>query len=128
MPPAPDPPSNDPFIFHDPSGRRARRAGQAGGLLLSLLAAIIAGFLATLALAPRLPALQLQDPYVLQGLHQENARRLRGRPPWTHISRPRQPGTNKAAKALTVGFYVSWDPDSRASLTQHVSQLDIVAP
>jgi cellulose synthase/poly-beta-1,6-N-acetylglucosamine synthase-like glycosyltransferase/spore germination protein YaaH/peptidoglycan/xylan/chitin deacetylase (PgdA/CDA1 family) len=125
---APGPPSNDPFIFHDPSGRRARRAGQAGGLLLSLLAAIIAGFLATLALAPRLPALQLQDPYVLQGLHQENARRLRGRPPWTHIARPRQPGTNKAAKALTVGFYVSWDPDSRASLTQHVSQLDIVAP
>src|SRR5580704_17860923 len=127
MPPAPDPPSNDPFVFHDPSGRRGRRAGQAGGLLMSLLAAIVAGFLATLALAPRLPDVELHDPRVLQGLHVENARRLT-RPGWTHIGRPREPGTNRALKALSIGFYVSWDPDSRASLTQHIGQLDVLAP
>jgi len=128
MPPAPDPPSNDPFVFHDPSGRRARRAGQAGGALLSLLAAIVAGFLITLALAPRLPDVQLRDPRSFQALHVENIKRLKGKPGWTHIGRPRAPGGNHGFKALTVGFYVSWDPDSRASLTQHIDQLDVVAP
>jgi cellulose synthase/poly-beta-1,6-N-acetylglucosamine synthase-like glycosyltransferase/spore germination protein YaaH/peptidoglycan/xylan/chitin deacetylase (PgdA/CDA1 family) len=130
MPPPPpnDPASHKPFVFHDPSGRRARRAGQAGGLLLSLLAAIVAGFLATLALAPRLPSVELRDPRVLQGLHVENARHLKGRPTWQHIVRPKAPGTNKAIKPLTVGFYVSWDAESRASLAQHVNSLDVVAP
>src|SRR5579864_6557076 len=126
--PAPDPHSSDPFVFHDPSGRRGRRAGQFGGLLLSLLAAIVAGFLTTLALAPPLPSLQLRDPRTFRGLHVENVQRLRGRPAWTHIGRPREPGTNTATKALTLGFYVSWDPDSRASLTQHIGELDVVAP
>lgn len=128
MPPPPDPQSHKPFVFHDPSGRRARRAGQFGGVLLSLLAAIVAGFLATLALAPHLPEVQLRDPRVLQGLHAENARHFKGRPSWQHIVRPRAPGTNTALKPLTIGFYVSWDPDSRASLNQHVNQLDVVAP
>ncbi len=127
MPP-PEPPSNKPFVFHDPSGRRARRAGQAGGLLLSLLAAIVAGFLATLALAPRLPNVELRDPRALQALHIENAHHMKGRPSWQHIVRPKAPGTNKAIKPLTVGFYVSWDAESRASLAQHVNALDVVAP
>jgi cellulose synthase/poly-beta-1,6-N-acetylglucosamine synthase-like glycosyltransferase/spore germination protein YaaH/peptidoglycan/xylan/chitin deacetylase (PgdA/CDA1 family) len=128
MPPPPDSPSTEPFVFHDPSGRRARRAGQAGGLLLSLLAAIVAGFLATLALAPRLPDVELRDPRVLQALHVENARHMKGRPSWQHIIRPKAPGTNTAIKPLTVGFYVSWDAESRASLAQHVNSLDVVAP
>jgi cellulose synthase/poly-beta-1,6-N-acetylglucosamine synthase-like glycosyltransferase/spore germination protein YaaH/peptidoglycan/xylan/chitin deacetylase (PgdA/CDA1 family) len=128
MPTPPDSPPSEPFVFHDPSGRRARRAGQAGGLLLSVLAAIVAGFLATLALAPRLPDVELRDPRVLQALHVENAKHLRGRPSWQHIARPKAPGTNTAVKPLTVGFYVSWDPDSRASLAQHVAALDVVAP
>ena len=128
MPPPPDSPSNEPFVFHDPSGRRARLAGQLGGVVLSLLAAIVAGFLATLALAPRLPVVELRDPNVYQGLHVENARHLRGRPPWQHIVRPKAPGTNTALKPLTIGFYASWDPDSRASLSQHVNSLDVVAP
>jgi spore germination protein YaaH/peptidoglycan/xylan/chitin deacetylase (PgdA/CDA1 family)/GT2 family glycosyltransferase len=121
----------DRFVFHDPSGRRARRAGQAGGLTLSLLAAIVAGFLATLAFAPRLPNLQLQDPRVLQGLHQETARRfIKGsKPAWTRIiRRPRAAATNKAIKPLTVGFYVSWDQESRQSLRDHINSLDVVAP
>jgi hypothetical protein len=96
--------------------------------MLSLLAAVVAGFLATLALAPQLPDVQLRDPRALQALHVENVRRLKGRPAWTHIGRPRAPGANHALRALTLGFYVSWDPDSRASLTQHIGQLDIVAP
>ncbi|HEY2658808.1 MAG TPA: glycosyltransferase, partial [Caulobacteraceae bacterium] len=122
---------HDRFVFHDPSGRRARRAGQAGGLMLSFLAAIVAGFLATLAFAPRLPSLQLQDPRILQGLHQETAKRFlrRAKPAWTKIiRRPRAAANNKAIKPLTIGFYVSWDQESRQSLREHIGSLDVVAP
>ena len=102
-----------------------------GGLLLSLLAAIVAGFLATLAVAPRLPNLQLRDPGVREQLHVDTAHHIiRGsRPAWTKvISRPRRSGDNKAIKPLTIGFYVSWDQDSRASLREHIASLDVVAP
>ena len=128
MPPTPETPPHDRFVFHDPSGRRARRAGLAGGLFLSFLAAIVAGFLATLALAPNLPTLQLQDPRILQALHVETAKRLKGRPPWRLIRRPKGAGTSKTAKPLSVGFYVSWDADSRQSLKEHINNLDVVAP
>ena len=128
MPPEPDSSPNNGFVFHDPSGRRGKRASLAGGLLLSFMAAIVAGFLATLALAPQLPVLRLQDPRVLQGLHQETAKKFHGKPAWTRVHRPRNPGTGKAVRPLTVGFYVSWDPDSRQSLKEHVSAMDVVAP
>ncbi len=122
---------HDRFVFHDPSGRRARRTGQFGGLVLSLLAAIVAGFLATLAFAPRMPTLQLQDPRVLQGLHQETAKRFlkRAKPDWTRtIRRPRAAASNKALKPLSIGFYVSWDQEARQSLREHINSLDVVAP
>jgi cellulose synthase/poly-beta-1,6-N-acetylglucosamine synthase-like glycosyltransferase/spore germination protein YaaH/peptidoglycan/xylan/chitin deacetylase (PgdA/CDA1 family) len=128
MPEQQEPPSSERFVFHDPSGRRAKRTGQAGGLVLSLLAAIVAGFLATLALAPHLPTIQLQDPRVLQGLHQENTKHVRGKPLKRLIRRPNAPGTNKAVKPLTIGFYVSWDRESLQSLKEHVNSLDVVAP
>jgi peptidoglycan-N-acetylglucosamine deacetylase len=124
----PGPPSSEPFVFHDPSGRRAKRTSQAGGLLLSLLAAIVAGFLVTLALAPHLPTIQLQDPRVLQGLHQENIKHLRGKPLKRLIRRPTSPGSNTVVKPLTIGFYVSWDRESLQSLKEHVNNLDVVAP
>jgi cellulose synthase/poly-beta-1,6-N-acetylglucosamine synthase-like glycosyltransferase/spore germination protein YaaH/peptidoglycan/xylan/chitin deacetylase (PgdA/CDA1 family) len=127
MPP-PDSRSHDRFIFHDPSGRRARLAGQFGGVMLSLLALIIAGFLATLALAPHLPTIALKDPRALIGLHQETVKRVKGKPQWKKIARPKAPGENKALKPLTIGFYVSWDADSRQSLHDHINSLDVVAP
>jgi cellulose synthase/poly-beta-1,6-N-acetylglucosamine synthase-like glycosyltransferase/spore germination protein YaaH/peptidoglycan/xylan/chitin deacetylase (PgdA/CDA1 family) len=71
---------------------------------------------------------RLQDPRVLIGLHQETAKHVRGRPAWTQIRRPRAAVTGKALRPLTVGFYVSWDPDSRQSLKEHVGQMDVVAP
>ena len=116
------------FIFHDPSGRRARKAAFLGGVLLSLVAAVVAAFFATLAFAPRLPNLRMKDPRVLSALHVETAHRLHGRPAWTRIPRPPrkgQPGT--PAKPLTVGFYVSWDERSRVSLADHVNQIDVLA-
>ncbi len=115
------------FVFHDPSGRRAKRAGLYGGLVLAFITVLVAGFAATLALAPRLPNLSLKDPRVLQALHRENAKHLKGKPAWTQVPRP-PPHTAAAAKPLTVGFYVSWDEHSRESLQQHLNELDVVAP
>ncbi|HEX5379346.1 MAG TPA: glycosyltransferase [Phenylobacterium sp.] len=119
------------YIFHDPTGRRAKRAGLAGGLLVALAALMVAGFFATLAFAPRLPVLQLRDPRILTALHQETVHRLkRGKPAWTRIPHPAasRHAASGPARPLTVGFYVSWDESSRESLRRHVDSLDVVAP
>lgn len=116
------------LIFHDPSGRRARTAGLYGGLALSFVAALFAGFLATLVFAPRLPSLTLQDPNVLRALHVETARHLRGAKDWTRIPKPLITTGASPTKPLSVGFYVSWDERARESLAKHVDQLDVVAP
>ena len=116
------------FIFHDPSGKRARKAAFTGGVLLSLIAAVVAAFFATLAFAPHLPDLQMKDPRVLSALHVETAHRLRGRPAWTRIPRrPRGGQAGTPTKPLTVGFYVPWDERSRVSLAGHVNQMDVLA-
>ena len=90
-------------IFHDPTGRRERRARLGVGLLVSLAALIVAGFFATLAFAPRLPTLSLKDPRVLQALHVETAHRLKGKPAWTHVPRRPHAGEPGGADAAAVG-------------------------
>ena len=119
-------------IFHDPTGRRAKRTGIAGGLLVALAALMVAGFFATLAVSPILPGLHLKDPRVLVALHQETAHRLkRGKPLWSQVPHPRPAANTRAVGAtrpLTVGFYVSWDESSRASLARNIDNLDVVAP
>ncbi|HUO21333.1 MAG TPA: polysaccharide deacetylase family protein [Caulobacteraceae bacterium] len=103
--------------------------GLAVGLILSFIAAIGAGFAVTLALAPRLPTVQLKDPRVLSALHDTTSRKRFVRPPWTRIPKPGVLKSGNAAnRPLSVGFYVSWDPESRQSLADHVNQLDVVAP
>ena len=96
------------------------------GLLISLIAAVVAAFAATLAFAPRLPDLQMKDPRVLSALHVESAHRLKGKPAWTRIPHRRKDPTGAAAKPLTVAFYVSWDERSRVSLAAHMSQIDVL--
>jgi hypothetical protein len=115
------------LIFHDPTGRRAKRMRLAGGIVASVAAALIAAFFATLAFAPRLPTLALKDPHILQALHQETAH-LKGKAEWTRIPHPRGSQAGGAARPLAVGFYVSWDESSRESLADHVDQLDVVSP
>lgn len=115
------------LIFHDPTGRRQRLVRLSGGLVLALAALMVAAFFATLAVAPRLPSLTLKDPRVLQALHQETAHRLKGRQAWTRVPRPKALGAGPA-RPLSIGFYVSWDEDSRASLRDNVNQLDVVSP
>ncbi|MEO8811795.1 MAG: glycosyltransferase [Caulobacteraceae bacterium] len=116
------------FVFHDPTGRRARRANLGVGLLISLAALMVAGFFATLAFAPRLPNLTLQDPRVLQALHVESAHRLKRGFAWRSIPRPGRTAAGGRARPLSVGFYVTWDEESRVSLKRHVDKLDVVSP
>jgi spore germination protein YaaH/peptidoglycan/xylan/chitin deacetylase (PgdA/CDA1 family) len=118
------------FVFHDPSGRRGRRAGLAIGLALALVAAIGAGFAATLALAPKIPASALKDPYVRSALHQETPPRRGKSLPWTRVPRPGvlKSSASGAQRPLTLAFYVSYDANSRQSLTDHLDRIDVVSP
>jgi peptidoglycan-N-acetylglucosamine deacetylase len=117
------------LIFHDPTGRRARRVRLVGGLVASFVALMVAAFFATLAFAPRLPGLTLKDPQVLSALHQETAHKLKGRQQWNRIPHPRgAAAAGGQARPLAVGFYVSWDDSSRESLADHIDQLDVVSP
>jgi peptidoglycan/xylan/chitin deacetylase (PgdA/CDA1 family)/spore germination protein YaaH len=116
------------LIFHDPSGKRSRRVRLASGLLIALGFLVAAGFCATLAVAPRLPVMTLKDPHTLTALHQETAVKLKGRRAWHAIPHSRGTATGGPARPLSVGFYVSWDETSRASLKAHVNELDVVSP
>ncbi len=118
----------DDFVFHDPTGRRARRANLGLGLVIATAALIVAAFFATLAFAPSLPSLTLKDPEVLQALHVETAHRLKRPAEWRKVPRPNKIAAGGRARPLSVGFYVSWDEDSRVSLKRHVGQLDVVSP
>jgi cellulose synthase/poly-beta-1,6-N-acetylglucosamine synthase-like glycosyltransferase/spore germination protein YaaH/peptidoglycan/xylan/chitin deacetylase (PgdA/CDA1 family) len=116
------------FIFHDPTGRRAKRANLGLGLLVSLAALVVAAFFATLAFAPRLPQLTLKDPQVLQALHVETAHRYHRPSGWRRVPRPAKAAAGGPERPLSVGFYVSWADSSRVSLRRHVNQLDVVSP
>src|SRR5262249_2068975 len=116
------------LVFHDPTGRRARRMRLFWGLLVSLGALLIAGFFATLAFSPRLPNVTLKDPRVLQALHVATAHKLKGRQNWTKLPHPRAPASGGPSRPLSIAFYVSWDESSRESLADHVKDLDVVSP
>ena len=118
----------DEFVFHDPTGRRARRANLGVGLLVALAALVVAAFFATLAFAPHLPTLTLKDPQVLQALHVETAHRYRRPAGWRSVRRPARAASGGPARPLSVGFYVSWAENSRVSLRRNVNSLDVVAP
>jgi cellulose synthase/poly-beta-1,6-N-acetylglucosamine synthase-like glycosyltransferase/spore germination protein YaaH/peptidoglycan/xylan/chitin deacetylase (PgdA/CDA1 family) len=115
-------------IFHDPSGRRAKRAGFAGAVALSLVAAVVAGFAATLAFAPRLPDISLKNPHIMSALHQETAHKLRGKPTWTRVPHRTRGAAGAQVTPLVMAFHAPEDPDSHTSLAQHVGQLDVVSP
>jgi len=119
----------DELVFHDPTGRRARKMRLVWGLGISLGALLVAAFFATLAIAPRLPGVTLKDPRVLQALHVETAQKLKGKHYWSRIPHPRAPAAGAGpARPISVGFYVSWDESSRESLVDHVNDLDVVSP
>ena len=112
-------------IFHDPSGRRKRRAAFGVGLLLAAILAIFAAFIVTLALAPHVPGMNFRDPKVYKALHTPTNKV--GKLKWVKLPKPGAV-LGKSQRPLNIGFYVSWDEESRTSLAEHVNQLDIVSP
>lgn len=118
----------DRHIFHDPTGKRERRAKLVLGIVISLAAALVAGFVATLAFAPRLPDAPLKDPRVLTALHQETPRRAKPVTSWRRVPRPKVAPNGAAVRSLSVGFYVDWDEASRESLRRNIDKLDVVSP
>ncbi|HEY2048455.1 MAG TPA: glycosyltransferase [Caulobacteraceae bacterium] len=116
------------FVFHDPTGRRAKRANFGLGLVIAAAALVVAAFFATLAFAPHLPNLTLKDPRVLQALQPETVHRFSRPVEWRRIPRPAGAAAGGPARPLSVGFYVTWDESSRVSLRRHVNQLDVVSP
>ena len=116
-------------IFHDPSGKRERRAKLVLGILASAVAALVAGFVATLAFAPHLPDAPLRDPRVLTALHQDAPRKkAKATEAWRRVPRPKAAPNGTAVRPLSVGFYVAWDEDSRESLRRNIDKLDVVSP
>jgi cellulose synthase/poly-beta-1,6-N-acetylglucosamine synthase-like glycosyltransferase/peptidoglycan/xylan/chitin deacetylase (PgdA/CDA1 family)/spore germination protein YaaH len=121
-------------IFYDPSGRRGRWSKR---LLLALIVLIVAaavGFGATILNVPAPDPLKLgierQQPRSLNA-QVAHVRRVVGRR--VHSMTAWLPGAKKGAIApagrqTVVGFYVPWTESSRASLSQHIGQLDWLAP
>lgn len=98
----------------------------AAGLLLSIVFLLMAGFAASLAIAPSLPQIAFRSPRNLAALSPEYQKHalFRGHP---RVRRSAIPA-GAASRPLTVGFYVSWDERSRESLRDHVEQIDVLAP
>ena len=105
------------YVFHDPSGRRARNVRLLGGLAIALCLAMFAAFAATLAFAPHVPEVRFRDPRTLTALNVKVPRRAT---PWTTTpKRPRVQGT--AIRPLTIAFYVSWDEQSAQALREQLN-------
>ena len=120
----------DEFVFHDPTGRRARRANLGVGLLVALAALIVAAFFATLAFTPHLPTLTLKDPQVLQALHVETAHRFRRPAGWRSVRRPARAAAGGPARPLSRRLLreLGWKIPTRFAAPEWMNSLDVVSP
>ncbi len=112
------------YVFHDPSGRRARNVRLLSGVAVALVFAIFAAFAASLAFAPHVPEVRFRDPHTLKAL---NVKIPHGPTPWTRLPRPPK-SRGSGQRPLSVGFYVSWDEQSAQALHDHMAELDVIAP
>ena len=117
------------FVFHDPSGRRERRTAWIFGLAAAAVILLLAAFAMTLATSPTLPRVDYRSPRALAAVHPEY--RKHREVSWLKAMQKRKgtavPKTG-AGRPLVVGFYVTYDQASRASLQEHINQLDVLAP
>jgi cellulose synthase/poly-beta-1,6-N-acetylglucosamine synthase-like glycosyltransferase/peptidoglycan/xylan/chitin deacetylase (PgdA/CDA1 family)/spore germination protein YaaH len=114
-------------IFYDEERvrwRRTRRAMEISGALLTLL---LAYFFITIAVSVELPAGLL--PSTNPGLH---ALKLKKKPVPAREGRQRRVEHLGKVPAsydpLRAAFFVSWDPNSMASLRKHYKDLDLLLP
>ena len=112
-------------VFYDASGQRQKWSLRILALLLGLIVAAAIGFALTVISVP--------VPRAIYPLGE----RSQARPVAAQVAALRRdlgawlPRTRAGAGAIhqvSVGFYVPWDPDSKASLARHIGQLDWVVP
>jgi peptidoglycan/xylan/chitin deacetylase (PgdA/CDA1 family)/spore germination protein YaaH/GT2 family glycosyltransferase len=112
-------------VFYDASGRRRKWSLRTMAVLLILIVVAAIGLAVTVVSVPIpqgiTPVRERGQPRPIP----EQIRHLRRQiGSWL-------PGTTRAAAAvnqITVGFYVPWDPDSKASLERHIGQIDWLVP
>jgi peptidoglycan-N-acetylglucosamine deacetylase len=112
-------------IFYDESGKRRRWSRRAVAAVAFVILAAVIGFALTVLSVP------VPDPLYPIG-ERSQARPLpeqlgglrRSVGAWL----PSRPAPNAADGVISVGFYVPWDADSRASLVRNMAALDWVVP
>lgn len=115
-------------VFYDASGRRRRLTLPAIAVMLTAILAAAIAFAATIVNVPVPPAmpLRMERPRpegIGQRLGRFGASLRREIAGWL----PRG-GHGAVRPPVRVAFYVPWDDASKASLRQHIGQIDWVAP
>lgn len=115
-------------VFYDASGRRRRLTLPAIAVMLAAILAAAIAFAATIVNVPVPPAmpLRMERPRpegIGQRLGRFGASLRREIAGWL----PRG-GHGAGRPPVRVAFYVPWDDASKASLRQHIGQIDWVAP
>lgn len=127
----------DAPVFYDPSGRRRRWTLRAlfGVVLLTFVTAFVFAMTVVDVPIPQPLAIAMERPHS-RPLAQQVGRIGRRIEKSVHslkkgFSAWLPKGENSAARAvnqIVIGFYVPWDDASRASLVEHIGQLDWLAP
>ena len=115
-------------VFYDATGRRRRLTLPALFCLILVILAAGMAFAYTIINVPVPPAVPLQmerrrPEGIGQRLNHFQATVRHRLSEWL----PHR-GKGAAVRPISVAFYVPWDDASRASLRQHISQIDWVAP
>ena len=129
--------ASEPFVFHDPGGRRWPRLRRLGALVALLLFVALVGFVRSIFVTPelRLPPSVRKLKGQLHALQQQAVSQAK-LPDWQkyskptsgppHAPKPRDPSSGPARDAsheIRAGYFVEWDPASLDSLQEHATQL-----
>jgi cellulose synthase/poly-beta-1,6-N-acetylglucosamine synthase-like glycosyltransferase/peptidoglycan/xylan/chitin deacetylase (PgdA/CDA1 family)/spore germination protein YaaH len=133
-------PNHNPFVFHDPAGKRWPRLRIVGLFIALVLFIALTGFIQSLLVNPqlRLPsqvrqlkgqlrALQAQtlaQPKVLEW--QKYTRGFKNQPLAKAPLAPKPPAIAphpNPSQGIRAGFFSDWDPAALRSFTEHASQL-----
>ncbi|MFW2852401.1 glycosyltransferase [Sphingomonas sp. TX0543] len=116
-------------IFYDPSGRRGTRARRSVAALIALTVLVAIAFASTLVVVPSGPELPL--PFAHRQAERFNPHAIPAKTSTRWLPRlVRTPKSTKGTggKPVTIGFYVSGNDGSIASLQRNINALDWVVP